>query len=484
LIRRLIGCVLAGVLLAGQGAFAGPPPLAPKVDLPATPLGSPNVHLLGTIPDSSSVGGRFVGKYFYTTAGGAVAPTTVGGLRIYDASVPEQPMLTGVVPLPHSENEDLDVSEARKIALISQDNASGNAPFGGRLYVIDIMNPSMPMLRGSVEYPASAGDAPDSSATSIGGKKKLGGPGHIANCILDCLYAYITGARYRGAVYVVSLKDITAPKIIGRIFSPAGVGNDLFKTGTVHDVDVDPYGNIWFTGSGGTAMYAPIAAADDYHALHPRLIAAISPRDNKKYDQFIHHNSLRLNRDTVLVTEEDWEQPQCGDSSNPVNKAVDQGEQGSFQAWHIDGSHLTPLGTWKTELGSYLDGGAAVTITCSSHWFTFNRYNIVAVGWYNQGVRFLDVSNPRRIREVGYWMGPMTMASAGLFVPFRPDIAYVPDYVRGLDIIRIDNAGQHAPTVRAPVRAEWFKGYRGVGFVPPARPDDTFGWACARPTGF
>ncbi|MCA1834572.1 MAG: LVIVD repeat-containing protein [Actinomycetota bacterium] len=479
--RRRLLLALIALLLAGSSAIASPSSrLAPKVDAPDEPLSSPNVSLVAHFPDPGATGGRFVGKYFYMTSSGPalIAPGPTGGLRIFDASNPELPVLVGFLPLPHYENEDVDVAPERHLVLISMDKQSSNPSIAGALFIVDVMNPALPALRSVVQYPATVGEVDDPSPTSVTHKKYMGGPGHIANCILQCRFAYVTGAR-NGTIFVIDLRNVDAPAIMGTFKTPAAKANPVFTQPAVHDVNVDPQGYVWMTGSGGTAMYAPVK-----NPLRPKLLAWVSPRDNVRYDQFIHHNSLRLNKDTVLVTEEDWEQPQCGrdeDIKAADKTIIGKGEQGSFQAWHIAAPKLTPLGTWQTELGDYLDGGAAVTIVCSSHWFSFNRSKVVAVGWYNQGLRFLDVSNPRHIRQVGYWMGPMTTASAGLFVPGRGDIAYSVDYTRGLDVLKIADGGRNAITVRAPVRAEWFTDYAGVRFAQALRPDDAFGWACARP---
>lgn len=384
-------------------------------------------------------------------------------------------MLAGGLPLPHYENEDVDVSLTRKVVLISADVQLVSQGAGRRrAFRRGHLEHQRPDIEDGRPLSPRGGEGQRRADRDEPERRKVARWTHIANCILDCNYAWVTGAR-DGSIYVVDLRNLDDAKIIGKFFTRAGKPNAVFKTGTVHDVKVDPYGNVWATGSGGTAMYAPIT-----NPLRPRLLASIAPGDNSRYDQFIHHNSVRLDGQTVLVTQEDWEQPQCGHQmQEPVFKTA--GEQGSFQVWKINRSRLTPLGTWRSELGKYLDGGAAVTIVCSSHWFSSNRNKVVAVGWYNQGVRFLDVSNPRAIRQVGYWMGPHTTASAGLFAPSRPDIVYVPDYTRGLDVLKIDNGGYRARTTAAPVRAEWFTNYPGVRFEPVLRRHPVWGWSCARP---
>lgn len=451
-IRRLLALALAAAMAIPAVAPASPS--GPAVIAPAGAgiLASDNVALVVTIPDAGGVGGRFVqsdGRTWYFTTGYA-------GLRIFDATNAELPVLTGALPLPVWENEDVDVSVSRKLALISVDNVISNV--GGGMYVVSWANPALPTLEAFLMYPAS----------TPGGK---GGPGHIANCIADCArYAYVGGAS-DGSIYIIDLADPRRPRIeTTRVLSsqnPAGRGNGAFTGGTVHDVWSESATRVWTTGSGGTAQL------DVTNPLNPVVKVQTTTTDNGRWNQFIHHNSMRLDASTMLVTEEDWLQPLCGETGT---------EQGGFQTWRIPQlgtGNLIFQDQWITELGTYIDGGAAATVTCSSHWFTFNRSKIVAVGWYDQGVRFLDVSDPSNIVQKGYWIRPSEGlgASAGLFHPQRDDIVYVPDYERGLDILAIANGGAGAPTVTAPIRGEWIT--PGVTF--PARPHPQFGYACLLP---
>ena len=56
-------------------------------------------------------------------------------------------------------------------------------------------------------------------------------------------------------------------------------------------------------------------------------------------------------------------------------------------------------------------------------------------------------------------------------MPGRADLVYVADYVRGLDVVKIDNAGVGAKTVNAPLKAS-----KAGGFL---HPSAEFGWVCA-----
>lgn len=447
MIRKIaITLALLG-LVPGSPAGARSPDLVP---VGAGVISSENVSLLATIPDAGAMGGRFAGGYYFIT--------TTTGLRIYDVANPEMPVLAGVLALPHFSNEDVDVSASRKLVLISH-ASEYTANNSGILYVVSWQNPRLPALAGMLRYP---------TVRRADGRTARG-PGHTVSCIRDCArYAYVAGAG-NGALYVLDLRDPSRPRIAGAVSSaadPAGLPNPSFTTGMIHDVDEDGTGAAWVTGSGG------ITQLNVRNPLRPKAVRWITREDNARTNQFIHHNSLRLDARTLLVTEEDWIRPQCGFGT----------EDGGFQTWSINARKsgagaIAFLDEWNSEIGSYLDGNTPAAIGCSSHWFTFNSRKVVAVGWYQQGVRFLDVSNPRDIRQVGYLLAPGTVASAAYFVPGRSDLVYVADLGRGLDVVRIERGGYGAPTVRAPVRAEWLAG----GAPAAVRADPTFGWMCLLP---
>jgi hypothetical protein len=106
----------------------------------------------------------------------------------------------------------------------------------------------------------------------------------------------------------------------------------------------------------------------------------------------------------------------------------------------------------------------------------------VAVGWYEHGTRFLQVSKAGKVKETGWYLPAATTASAAYWR--TSSIVYVLDYQRGLDILRV-----HAGPVPSPIA-------RGAtGLLPtqqPAHPllrlpalhhDPVVGdrWRCGRP---
>ncbi|MDT7592717.1 MAG: hypothetical protein QOH45_2248, partial [Pseudonocardiales bacterium] len=211
--------------------------------------------------------------------------------------------------------------------------------------------------------------------------------------------------------------------------------------------------------------------------LHPRLIASVSASDNRRHNQYIHHGSQRLDRDHVLVTEEDY-QTNCNSSEH---------QDGSLSVWRIDRrtARLAPVSEYDAPKAA--DDSGPLSSLCSSHWFSVNKAHVVADAWYGAGVRFLDVSDPRHPRPIGTWAGDSTIASQARFVPGRDDLVYVADYERGLDVVQIDRGGRGARTVspadEKPVAAtpQGTVALPGGGLRVRLHAHEDFGWVCAVP---
>jgi hypothetical protein len=104
-----------------------------------------------------------------------------------------------------------------------------------------------------------------------------------------------------------------------------------------------------------------------------------------------------------------------------------------------------------------VDSKAPVTVNCSSHWFDA-RSGVATVGWYEQGVRFLDYRSPTNIVQVGYYIPTNGSTWASYWSPTDPkgEVVYTADVYRGVDVLRIKDGGLTGKQVKAPVRNEWF----------------------------
>lgn len=441
LARLTIMAVVAGWVL-------GPPPSSqalPAASDPTGVLASDNVELLTTLPNPGIIGARF--------RDGLMFATSVTGLTVYDIANPASPAEIGRLPLPHFENEDVDLGG--DILLISNDAAEST----GILYVIDIADPTDPQLL---------------TAFPLGGDPITAGPGHTTSCIMDCRFAWVTD---NAGIRVIDLSDPANPVEKGTFDTPAG--GDLVS----HDVQVDGDGLAWVVGFGGAAAYK-IPKSYDGNGLG-KLVAQTDERGLSTYltelgigegagpNDFILHNSMRKKGSKVVyITEEDYNRPGCRGA-------------GSFETWKVPvytkgrkkglptGEQVTLLGQWATELN--VAGAAAPAVMCSAHYFDV-RGKVIAQGWYEQGVRFLDVRNPRQIRQVGFFSAPQALNWAAYFAPTDPtgQVVYSFDASHGIDVLQLSlpQKLKNAKTQTMPIRPDWFQ-ESSVGTA-----SDIYGYAC------
>jgi hypothetical protein len=268
----------------------------------------------------------------------------------------------------------------------------------------------------------------------------------------DCRYAYTAGRN--GKFSVVDLADLDAPRELGVFDSPAGGPNAVFATGAGHKWNFDDAGYGVHTGSGGSAVF------DVSDPTAPRLAATTDAHGVQgPWNDFIHHNAARPNAEAfapgtapslakgnvLLVTEEDYENTDCATA-------------GSFQTWHVntlDGTlgTVTPLDRINpVDLG---EGVSAPHMAfCSAHWFDVHQSGIVAQGYYEGGLRLIDVRDPRDIKEYGYVASGLSEVWDAYWVPertkqgvvkdARTNIVYTVDAVRGLDVYTVDLPGTAA----------------------------------------
>lgn len=150
------------------------------------------------------------------------------------------------------------------------------------------------------------------------------------------------------------------------------------------------------------------------------------------------------------------------------------------------------LSRWNTELA-----GTGLALRrpgyCSAHYFAFHHDGFVAMGFFEQGLRILDVRDASRIRQVGYFFLPNQQTWDAHWVPVydaagrqtdQPsDLVYTADNYRGIDILRVDLSAATrsgaAVDLTAPILPEWLE-------APTSPPSPEWGYACripARPAG-
>jgi hypothetical protein len=425
---------------------------------------SDNVEFLGKVPDSAgTTGARF------SPDGRTMYVTSASGLQIYDVSAPGHPVKLSQMALPHFENEDVDVG--RNTVIISNDPSFTGV---GMLYLIDVSDPRSPRLRSTLT----------TNVPLVG--EQNSDNGHIANCINGCQYLYTTGTSEGLTVY--DIRNLDAPLYVKSIAIPGA--------GFTHDVHVDATGIAWVTGEDGTFGY------DTADPLNPVLKYRSDPsitntggglpgQDGSGPLDFLHHNMLRTSinlsdsgrisraktagtGNVLAVTEEDYAKPTC------------EG-QGSVQTWRITGERnadgtikLELLDFWTTELNELMNatGRSPATGNCSAHWFDEDK-GLLAQGWYDQGVRFIDISDPRQIKQAGYWVTAGSFWAAH-YAPADPtrQTVYGLDTASGIDVLHIDRPDTGMKERRKPTKeSELAEGQ------PWGTPSPRWGFACPLPGG-
>jgi hypothetical protein len=431
----ILGTVMAIVAAAGARPAAGETPGVTEAPLAA----SSNVHLLAHIP-TTAAGMNFKGHYAYVSGW--------TGVTVLDIAQPASPQVVGVLPLPHFENEDVDL--CGDLLLVVNDREAKD--LGSIMYVVSIANPATPTVL---------------AILPLGLTGSGRGSGHIANFVKsDCTQAWVDGGDH---VEVIDLSAPAAPVSLGKFESAASL-SDNFKVS--HDTELDSTGTVWNVGGGGAAGYKLTL-----DPLAPKLLATTGSlgRNPSPYNDFILHNSQRRGK-TLLITEEDY----IDTDETPPGGCRGQGK---FETWSLAGlskGAIVPQDTWETELNGMFTGGAVdskapVTVNCSSHWFDA-KGGVAAVGWYEQGVRFLDYRTPTDIQQVGYYIPPDGATWAAYWSPTDPngEIVYTADAFRGVDVLRIENGGLTGKKVKAPVPGKWF----GTASTDVFAPSATYGFMC------
>jgi hypothetical protein len=357
----------------------------------AAPEASPGVSLAASIPERGVISARAVGQHLYVSS--------LSGVSVFDVGNPRAPVRVGRLDLPNAQNEDVDVGNG--ILLVSDD------PFGGRgvLHVIDVRDPASPRLLSTYRT-----WAPGLFDFQLPAPRRRG-IGHTATCIQQCRYAYLAGSS--AGIEIVDLRDPARPRRV-RTF-PAREAAGVMGT---HDVQVDGSGLAWIAGGNGTAAY------DVSNPRRPRLVKRTNARGGRPpLNDLIHHNSARLRRGVLAVTEEAFGGRGCRGA-------------GTLQTWRISGRRkLTPMDSFGVERDR------SAQVLCSAHYFDA-RDGLIAQGFYEQGVRLIDARRPRHLRQVGYYLSRPGLYWGALFAATDPtgSTVYALDHSRGIDVLAIDRA--------------------------------------------
>ena len=383
-VKRLITVLAAlGLMVAAlPGANAGPGALGYSSD---------NLEQITHIPfeSATTTGADFFkqGKKKYMIVTGWTQ------FSIYDVTDPASPTIVGT-PQPFGfkfQNEDVPTNG--RIMLFSESLPQSN------LYVWDIED---------VENPSQIAVLPRAGQ-------------HTTSCILDCKWAYGSSGA------ITDLRDPAEPKLMKEKWTDGlqGIGN-------YHDVtEVAP--GLVLTAS-QPAMYLDVRK----NPLKPKVLAIGEP--NEQVGEAPIHAIEWPNKakdDFILVAGESWS------PTNGTARCTEDRNQG-FSTWDATKYKKTHtfqrIDVWKGYNGTMTDGGSVANVPfgCSPHWLDyhdkFKNGGLVAVGWYSNGTRILNVDKKGQIEEAAWFLPFAGGTSAAYWV--GGEYVYAIDYQRGIDVLR------------------------------------------------
>lgn len=395
--RNLIALIAA----ASAAVLTAAPLAAAQPNLPVSDSGgfsSSNVEWVSINPSHAGTsGGKLVGKYYYLT--------DPRGLFIYDTSKPESPQLVGELLAPQIgtgaalAQEDPDTNG--KILLLNA-YSQGGSPTG--LLVIDVSDQTAPEVVGSIAL-----------------------SDHTWTCFLDCKYAIgRTG-------YVLDLRKPSEPKEIGNWKDHVNAPSYM------HDFEEVAPGLL--IGAGQPSFYL-----DMRNPTKPKELSAFSPQ----FHTLGYHSAIwpRNAKDSLLLMGAEVAPP--GGTSNAGSDCAQEDvhalatfdARAAVKRGPRPGTVFRKLSDWRVAgRGAYADGNAPGHTLYCGHWFDphpdWRNGGIVAIGHYDWGTRFVEVSSNGKMKEIGYFQPVAGHTSSAEWI--SDDIVYTHDYRRGLEILRFNS---------------------------------------------
>ena len=470
----LLAAIAATLLSAAPAAAAEPPPGSAMSD---------NLEYVTRVAGTERV---VEGKFDRVGGKDVLVLTGRFGFKTLDVSDPENPKpMDTFLPkdigseFGYWQNEDMELDTERKLIIGSLDPRHDD----GRAFT------TCPRPGGSVREPGCRSGFFVISYADPGDMKQIGDlvelpSGHTSSCIDGCRFLWTGGpARrsdqgYLGAftpggrgdgrpIWVTDLRKPSKPHVFK---NPIDLWRNDGLTDYSHDVNVDARGVAWVSGRGGIRGYATSGDwrdpyTDEVRAAkpwNPVLIAGGGVGGTNQPVMFM-HNSERPTDGTVnatgvapgnvlIGTEEDFTEP-CANSGRIVLSDITDslGGEGAANSTPAAPYRMTPLDTFHPAQDA---GETTGTTGCSAHYFEL-KGSMLGAAWYNQGLRLVDVSNARNVRQVGYYRvtgtGPENPTSNSWDVEWRGNLVYLFDMSRGVEVLRVN--GSSAARASARMRA-------------------------------
>ena len=267
----------------------------------------------------------------------------------------------------------------------------------------------------------------------------------------------MTGRGDGRPIYVTDLRNARKPKVFG---NPIDLWRNDGATDYSHDVQVDERGIAWVSGRGGIRGYATKGTHRDPTSnllreatpWDPILVAGGGVGGVNEPETMFMHNSWRptdgsvqadgVARGNILIgTEEEFNTDCASDGRLVLSDLTD--------SWGGEPAlNSTPDGAVPDEAARHVAPGAGHAgdrppgdAACSAHYFEL-RKSTLAQAWYAQGLRLIDVSNARDVRNVAGRLLPgvhrvHATDSNSWDVAWRGNLVYLFDMNRGIEILRL-----------------------------------------------
>jgi hypothetical protein len=471
---------------------------------------SKNVEFLDNLPEATNATAINFLEYGKHRGGDVMLVTGRFGLKSYSLSDPANPQFLDEISAeelrlqgdpqvdftpdaagtPRStfwQNEDMDVDQDRKLALLSRDprayggttagDPNPNPPPGSPtniagVYVIDAKDPTQLQLLSFQQLPT----------------------GHTTTCVNDCEWLWTGGPAatttqqgpplnwtFGRPIIATDLSNPRQPQAYP--MNPVDLFRRDGRTAYSHDVQVDDAGIAWVSGDGGTRGYwtegrhfdplqdrrrraTPIdpipygggglpqsVTADatggfEHNAWRP--VGHSAPKSDKRYKR----------GDLLFTTEEEF----AGTGSTAENQCRDRAQfvisslEGSYdgEAWRSTPANpfrLQTVGNWNPY---QKEGSRPVPAEvhplanfCSAHYFDVDG-STVTYAWYGEGTRFLDISDPENPTQFAYWRPVDGIVWASYM---HEGYVYTADRTRGVDVLRLTGGATAARAANVEVSA-------------------------------
>ncbi len=482
--RGALAAAACALLAAPAAASAAPPPEGAQM--------SSNLEYIQTVPDTRQV---VEGKFDEVRGKDVLVLTGRFGFKTLDVSDPTNPkpldsfLPADLNPGGYWQNEDMELDTRRKLIIGALD------PRHTELGATET-SPCPP--RGSVNNPNCKSGFYVISYADPSNLKQIGEfvalpSGHTSSCIQDCKYIWTGGpARTRNPdlrwlgpilsptatdpnnvftrlvgdgrpIWVTDLTNPYKPEVSDQ---PVDLWRNDGYTDYSHDVDEDEKGVAWVSGRGGIRGYATSGYHRDPYQnrwrkatpFDPVLVAGGGVAGTAE-PVMLMHNSGRptdgavrasgVKKGNVLVgTEEEFQD--CSGSGRIITSDLTDswGGEPAQRSTLNKPYRMKALDTFHPILDT--EETAPEDLGCSAHYFEIEGTTLGA-GWYGLGLRLLDISDARDIRQIGYYRVTATATEPGSNswdMAFRTDrrkgdLVYLFDMDRGVEVLRLKK-GAHA----------------------------------------